>query len=87
VQLFLAFESTGAQDDAVFRVEKRLPRPDVAGSRVGYPEQCGFEARVPLRDVAEGTYRIAVVQRTPHGTFRDVTPVTVVREKAACSTG
>ncbi len=86
VQLFIAFESAGTQDDAVFHVEKRLPRPDIAANREGYPEHCGFETCVPLRDVADGTYRLAVVQRTPHGTFRDLTPVTVVREKPACST-
>jgi SAM-dependent methyltransferase/MoaA/NifB/PqqE/SkfB family radical SAM enzyme len=87
VDLFVAFESDGANDDAAFPISKRVPRPDVSASNAGYPEHCGFQVTIPLRDVAPGTYRVSVLQRTPHATYRDTTAVVVIREDPSCSSG
>ncbi|MBV8202265.1 MAG: twitch domain-containing radical SAM protein, partial [Acidobacteria bacterium] len=88
VDLFVVLESQSATEDRVFRVIDRIARLDVAAALPGHPERCGFDAVVDLTGLPAGTYRVAIVQRTPGGTYRDATAVTVRRhgaDGAACS--
>jgi MoaA/NifB/PqqE/SkfB family radical SAM enzyme/SAM-dependent methyltransferase len=85
VDLFLVLESCSGTEDCVFVVMERVARLDVAAAFPGHPEKCGFDAVVDLAGLAPGTYRVAIVQRTPQGTYRDPTAVTVRREGAPCS--
>jgi MoaA/NifB/PqqE/SkfB family radical SAM enzyme/SAM-dependent methyltransferase len=85
VDLFLALESSTGAGDRVFRVTERVARPDVVAALPGHPERCGFSTVVSLAGLPPGTYHLAIVQRTPHATYRDATAVTVVRPGAACS--
>jgi MoaA/NifB/PqqE/SkfB family radical SAM enzyme/SAM-dependent methyltransferase len=87
VSLFVAFESANATDDRIFRVTERVERTDVAAAFPGHPARCGFDTTVSLVDLAPGTYRIAIVQRTPRAAYRDATGVTVRRDGAPCSSG
>jgi SAM-dependent methyltransferase len=79
VDLFLALESSGGSGDRIVRVSERVARPDVVAALPGHPAGCGFNAIVDLRGLPPGTYRVAIVQRTPDATFRDVTAVAVER--------
>jgi radical SAM protein with 4Fe4S-binding SPASM domain len=85
VDLFIALESCDGNGDRIFRIHERLAREHVVAQNPGYPSTCGFEARLPLDDVPVGTYRIAVIHRTPDATFRDLTSVVVTRAEADCS--
>lgn len=85
VDLFIALESCDGKGDRVFPIHKRFSCEHVAAQNPGYPLACGFEARLPLDDVPAGSYRIAVIHRTPDATFRDLTPVVVTRAEADCS--
>jgi SAM-dependent methyltransferase/MoaA/NifB/PqqE/SkfB family radical SAM enzyme len=85
VDLFLALEACGGSEDRIVRVTERLARPDVAAAFPGHPERCGFAATVGLAGLPPGTYRVAIVQRTPHATYRDATGVAVQRPGAPCS--
>jgi MoaA/NifB/PqqE/SkfB family radical SAM enzyme/SAM-dependent methyltransferase len=87
IDLFIAFESDAGADDALFPVANRTLRPDVAERVPGVNERCGFDTTLDLQQVSPGTYRVAVVQRTPRGTYRDLTKVVVVREEQLCSSG
>jgi hypothetical protein len=83
--LFLALESIRQTGDRVVRVNRRISRPDVVAVFPGYPENCGFEITVNLSALLPGTYEVAIVQRTPHATFRDTTGVKVKIEGSGCS--
>jgi len=85
VDLFLALESCDGGEDRVVRITERVARLDVAAAFPGHPERCGFDATVDLAGLPPGTYRVAIVQRTPHATFRDATGVAVQRPGAPCS--
>ncbi len=85
VDLFLALEACGGGEDRIVRVAERVARPDVAAAYPGHPEHCGFDATVDLAGLPPGTYRVAIVQRTPHATYRDATGVVVLRPGAPCS--
>jgi len=85
VDLFLALEACGGGEDRVVRVTERFARTDVAAAFPGHPERCGFDATVDLAGLPPGTYRVAIVQRTPHATYRDATGVAVRRPGAPCS--
>jgi hypothetical protein len=85
VDLFLALESSSCTEDRVFRVTQRIARLDVAAALPGHPEKCGFDAVVNLAGMAAGTYHVAIVQRTPGGTYRDPTAVGLLRDGASCS--
>jgi hypothetical protein len=85
VDLFLALESSTGTEDRVFRVTGRVARLDVVAALPGYPANCGFSTMLDLTGLPPGTYRIAIVQRTPHATYRDATPVAVKRDGAPCS--
>jgi MoaA/NifB/PqqE/SkfB family radical SAM enzyme/SAM-dependent methyltransferase len=85
VDLFLALESSSGSRDRVFRVMERAVRPDVAAALPGHPPNCGFDTMVSLLGLPAGTYRVAIVQRTPHATYRDATAVVVKRDGAPCS--
>lgn len=87
VDLFVAFESEAADDDAIFRVPERHARADVGRQWAGFPEQIGFRAQLPLREVKPGRYRVTIVQRTPDACYRDVSTVIAVREDTRCSSG
>jgi SAM-dependent methyltransferase len=85
VDLFLALEAANGTDDRIFRVAERRERPDVAAALPGHPGNCGFDTIVELFGMAPGTYRVAIVQRTPRAAYRDVTAVSVRIEGAGCS--
>ncbi len=85
VDLFLALEACGGGEDRIVRVAERVARLDVAAAFPGHPERCGFDAAVDLAGLPPGTYRVAIVQRTPHATYRDATGVAVQRPGAPCS--
>jgi len=85
VDLFLVLESPTGAGDRVVRVTERMARPDVVAAFPGHPANCGFAATIDLTGLPPGTYRIAIVQRTPHGTYRDATAVAVRRDGAPCS--
>ncbi len=85
VDLFVALESCDGTGDRIFRIHERLARDHVAEQHPGYPRVCGFEASLPLDDLLPGTYRVAIVQRTPDAAFRDLTTVIVTRAEADCS--
>jgi MoaA/NifB/PqqE/SkfB family radical SAM enzyme/SAM-dependent methyltransferase len=85
VDLFLALEACGGSEDRIVRVAERVTRLDVAAAFPGHPERCGFDATVDLSGLPPGTYRVAIVQRTPHATYRDATGVAVQRPGAPCS--
>ncbi|HEX3464166.1 MAG TPA: twitch domain-containing radical SAM protein [Candidatus Elarobacter sp.] len=87
IDLFVAFESETGADDALFPVANRTPRPDVAARVPGLDERCGFDATLDVHDLLPGSYRVAVVQRTPRATYRDLTKVVVIREAGLCSSG
>jgi hypothetical protein len=85
VDLLLAFEipePPGGTANRVFRVMQRVARPDVALGYPGYPEDCGFDTVIKLTDLPPGDYRVAIVQRTSQGAYRDATGVTVRRTGA-----
>jgi hypothetical protein len=81
VDLFIALESESGTEDRIVRVIERLVRPDVQAAFPGYPPNCGFDAKVSLFGLPSGIYRIAVVQRTPQGAYRDATPVAIRLER------
>lgn len=85
VDLFLALESSSGADDRIVRVKERATRLDVAETLPGHPANCGFDMIVDLSGLPPGTYEIAIVQRTPEGTFRDATAVAIDLAGAACS--
>lgn len=85
VDLFLALEACGGGEDRIVRVAERVSRLDVAAAYPGHPERCGFDVTVDLAGLPPGTYRVAIVQRTPHATYRDATGVAVQRPGAPCS--
>jgi len=85
VDLFLALEACGGSEDRIVRVAERVARLDVAAAYPGHPERCGFATTVDLAGLPPGTYRVAIVQRTPHATYRDATGVAVQRPGAPCS--
>lgn len=85
VDLFLALEACGGGEDRIVRVAERVARLDVAAAYPGHPERCGFDAAVDLAGLPPGTYRVAIVQRTPHATYRDATGVAVQRPGTPCS--
>ncbi|HTD37993.1 MAG TPA: twitch domain-containing radical SAM protein [Candidatus Limnocylindrales bacterium] len=85
VDVFVAFESEKRDHDMLFPIAERFPRPDVGEHCPGFPERIGFRAALPVRELMPGTYRLTVLQRAPHATYRDVTPVVVVRENGQCS--
>jgi MoaA/NifB/PqqE/SkfB family radical SAM enzyme/SAM-dependent methyltransferase len=85
VDLFLALEACGGSEDRIVRVAERVARTDVAAAFPGHPERCGFDATVDIAGLPPGTYRVAIVQRTPHATYRDATGVAVQRPGAPCS--
>jgi MoaA/NifB/PqqE/SkfB family radical SAM enzyme/SAM-dependent methyltransferase len=85
VDLFLALEACGGGEDRIVRVAERVDRADVAAAYPGHPERCGFDATVDVAGLPPGTYRVAIVQRTPHATYRDPTGVAVQRPGARCS--
>lgn len=83
--LFLALESSAGNEDRLFRVAERIARPDVNAAFPTCPLNCGFDTFVDLSVVPPGVYRVAVVQRTPHATYRDATPLTVRLGGGPCS--
>jgi len=87
VDLFLALESSTGAGDRIVRVRERAERLDVAAAFPDHPTKCGFDTLVALASLAPGTYRIAIVQRTPQATYRDDTAVAVEvrRDGAPCS--
>jgi MoaA/NifB/PqqE/SkfB family radical SAM enzyme/SAM-dependent methyltransferase len=85
VDLFLALEPPSGTWDRVFRVTERVARLDVVAAFPGHPQNCGFDTVVNLAGLPPGTYRVAIVQRTPQATYRDATAVTVRRDGASCS--
>ncbi|HVT61328.1 MAG TPA: twitch domain-containing radical SAM protein [Thermoanaerobaculia bacterium] len=85
VDLFLALESSQGTGDRVIRVAERAARLDVVAAFPDHPENCGFNTIVNLSGLPPGTYRVAIVQRTPDATFRDATGVAVKRDGAPCS--
>lgn len=85
VHLFVALESTTGAGDQVFRIAERVGRLDVMAAFPGHPMNCGFSTEVDLTSLPAGTYRIAIVQRTPNATFRDPTGVVVRRDGTPCS--
>ena len=85
VDLFLVLESGEGSSDRVIPVPRRVPRPDVVRAFPNYPERCGFDLDVGLLGLAPGDYRIAIVQRTPRGAWRDATRVAVRISGAPCS--
>jgi hypothetical protein len=85
VDLFLALESSTGTGDRIFRVTERVARLDVVAAFPGHPANCGFDTVVDLSGLPPGTYHFAIVQRTPLGTYRDATAVTVQRDGAPCS--
>jgi SAM-dependent methyltransferase len=85
VDLFLALEAANGTEDRIFRVSERRQRPDVVAALPGHPGNCGFDTIVSLFGMAPGTYRVAIVQRTPQAAHRDVTAVSVRIEGGACS--
>ncbi|MDP9120940.1 MAG: hypothetical protein M3O15_06145 [Acidobacteriota bacterium] len=85
VDLFLALESSRGTEDRIFRVKERVARPDVVAAFPGHPSGCGFDTIVNLAGLPAGTYRLAIVQRTPHATYRDATAVAVRLLGAPCS--
>ena len=86
VDIFLAFEALEGSNDRIFRARARVARPDVAAAFPGFPVNCGFEVVAEVDGLAPGTYRVAIVQRTPDATYRDATAVILKREEASCST-
>jgi MoaA/NifB/PqqE/SkfB family radical SAM enzyme/SAM-dependent methyltransferase len=85
VDVFLALEALDGNNDRVVRAEARVARPDVVAVYPDFPANCGFEIAVGADMLAPGTYRVAIVQRTPGGTYRDPTPVMLEREDGCCS--
>lgn len=85
VDVFVAFESEKGDHDMIFPIAERLARPDVAAHCPGFPERIGFRGTLPLRDLVPGAYRVTILQRAPHATYRDTTRVVVVREEVPCS--
>ncbi len=85
VDLFIALESCDGTEDRIFRIHERLACDHVAEQNPGYPRDVGFEAHLPLDDLPPGTYRVAIVHRTPDAAFRDLTTVVVTRAEADCS--
>jgi MoaA/NifB/PqqE/SkfB family radical SAM enzyme/SAM-dependent methyltransferase len=85
VDLFLALESSRGTEDRIFRVKERVERLDVVAAFPGHPANCGFDMVVSLFGLRAGTYRVAIVQRTPHATYRDATAVAVELDGAPCS--
>jgi len=87
VDLFLALESATGAGDRIVRVRERVARLDVVAAFPDHPAKCGFDTPVDLAGLAPGTYRIAIVQRTPQATYRDDTAVAVEvrRGGAPCS--
>lgn len=77
VDLFLVL--TSGSEDRVYRVFERTARPDVVTAFPDYPERCGFEGTIPVRDLPPGDYQIGIVQRTPSATFYDPTTLSVRR--------
>ncbi|PYQ29931.1 MAG: hypothetical protein DMF56_09400 [Acidobacteria bacterium] len=77
VDLFLVLTSGG--EDRVYRVFERTARPDVVSAFPDYPERCGFEGTIPIRELPPGDYRVGIVQRTPSATFYDPTTLSVRR--------
>ena len=87
VDLFLALESSTGSGDRVFRVTERNARPDVVAAFPGHPANCGFDTIVNLFGLPAGTYRVAIVQRTPHAAYRDATAAVLKRDGTPCSNG
>jgi MoaA/NifB/PqqE/SkfB family radical SAM enzyme/SAM-dependent methyltransferase len=87
VDVFVALESPGNTNDRVFRVGGRVLRPDVAAAYPGFPDDCGFETTIDVRELPAGTYSLAIVQSTLEATYRDSTGVAVKRETKSCSSG
>ncbi len=85
VDLFVALESVDGTEDRVVRAAERLARPDVPAAFPQYHANCGFDVVVNIADLPLGVYRVAVVQRTPDATYRDLSPVSVERSGAPCS--
>jgi MoaA/NifB/PqqE/SkfB family radical SAM enzyme/SAM-dependent methyltransferase len=86
VEVFLALEPPDAVNDRLFRIGTRVERPDVVATFGDYPPNCGFEGVADIRDLPAGTYRVAIVQRTPDARYRDETAAVLVREETRCST-
>jgi MoaA/NifB/PqqE/SkfB family radical SAM enzyme/SAM-dependent methyltransferase len=76
--LFLVLEASEGTEDHFFPVAARVERPDVAAAFPGCPVNCGFDAVLNLSAVPPGTYRVAVVQSTPHSAYRDLASVVKV---------
>jgi MoaA/NifB/PqqE/SkfB family radical SAM enzyme/SAM-dependent methyltransferase len=87
VEIFLALEAADASNDRIFRAGTRLARPDVVAAFPDFPANCGFEVVADVDGLAPGTYRVAIVQRTPDATYRDASAVIVERERTSCSNG
>jgi hypothetical protein len=85
VDLFLALECLSGTGDCIVRVAERVNREDVAAAFPGCPANCGFDMIVNLVGLAPGTYRVAIVQRTPNAAYRDATAATVRLDGIACS--
>jgi MoaA/NifB/PqqE/SkfB family radical SAM enzyme/SAM-dependent methyltransferase len=81
VDVFLSLEALDAGSERIFRADARVARPDVVAAFPGFPPNCGFEVVARVAGLAAGTYRVAIVQRTPDATYRDVTTVVLLREE------
>lgn len=85
VDLFLALESSTGAEDRIFHVIDRIPRPDVVEAFPAYPANCGFDTIINLSGLSPGIYLVAIVQRTPHATYRDATSVMIELDGGPCS--
>jgi hypothetical protein len=85
VEMFLALESIDGGQDRMFRIDTRVARADVVATFPDYPPNCGYEVDAHVDGLAAGIYRIAIVQLTPDGRYRDVTAAIVQREEPTCS--
>jgi MoaA/NifB/PqqE/SkfB family radical SAM enzyme/SAM-dependent methyltransferase len=86
VEMFLALESIGdGGQGRMFRIDTRVARADVVATFPDYPPNCGYEVDAHVDGLAAGIYRIAIVQLTPDGRYRDVTAAIVQREEPTCS--
>jgi MoaA/NifB/PqqE/SkfB family radical SAM enzyme/SAM-dependent methyltransferase len=85
VEIFLALEALEGSNDRIFRADARVARPDVVAAFPAFPANCGFDVVADVGGLAPGTYRVAIVQRTPDATYRDATAVILKREEASCS--
>jgi hypothetical protein len=85
VEIFVALEALEGSNDRIFRADARVARPDVVAAYPAFPADCGFDVVADVGGLAPGTYRVAIVQRTPDATYRDATAVILKREEASCS--